>query len=365
MVMVFLAGDVMTGRGVDQIMAVSCPPELREPYVEDARTYVGLAEEINGAVPAPVDAAYVWGDALPVLRAVRPGASVVNLETNITRSNDFWPGKAVHYRMHPANAECLVAAGIDVCALANNHMLDFGRAGLAETLEVLRQTGIRTAGAGSDALDASALARIELSDGRRLLVFSVGSVTSGIPFEWAAGPKRSGVHLVRDLSRATADGLLEHIQTTRAPGDLVITSIHWGGNWGWDTATEEIAFAHRLIDGGVDLVHGHSSHHVRAIERYRDRLILYGCGDLITDYEGIRGHTSFRGDLGALYLAELSTDGELVGLRLIPTQMKRLRLSRPRPSDIEWLRRTLDRLSRPLGSSVALTGDGALELRQA
>jgi poly-gamma-glutamate capsule biosynthesis protein CapA/YwtB (metallophosphatase superfamily) len=57
-------------------------------------------------------------------------------------------------------------------------------------------------------------------------------------------------------------------------------------------------FAHALIDeAGFDLVHGHSSHHPKAIEVHHGRIILYGCGDFITDYEGIKGYESFRDDL--------------------------------------------------------------------
>ena len=73
-------------------------------------------------------------------------------------------------------------------------------------------------------------------------------------------------------------------------------------------------FAHWLVDGGVDIVHGHSSHHPRPIEVYRDRLILYGCGDFIDDYEGIEGYEQYRDDLVLMYFATLSpATGELIG----------------------------------------------------
>ena len=63
-------------------------------------------------------------------------------------------------------------------------------------------------------------------------------------------------------------------------------------------------------------MHGHSSHHVKAIEVFRGRLILYGCGDFLTDYEGVGGYEEFRGDLALMYFVELdSGTGELVGLR--------------------------------------------------
>ncbi|MGH7710626.1 MAG: CapA family protein, partial [Gemmatimonadaceae bacterium] len=96
-VTLFLSGDVMTGRGVDQIFAQSNAPHLREPYIRDARDYVELAEQANGPIPRPVDPAYIWGDALGELDLVAPDARIINLETTITASDDFWPGKSIHY----------------------------------------------------------------------------------------------------------------------------------------------------------------------------------------------------------------------------------------------------------------------------
>jgi poly-gamma-glutamate synthesis protein (capsule biosynthesis protein) len=124
-----------------------------------------------------------------------------------------------------------------------------------------------------------------------------------------------------------------------------------------------VQFAHRLVDAGVDLVHGHSSHHPRPIEVYRDRLILYGCGDFITDYEGIPGHEEYRGDLVVMYLAALATSGQLVGLRMTPMQANRLRLRRALSSDCAWLARVLTRVSAEFGSRVEAPADGTLELR--
>ncbi len=123
----FACGDVMTGRGVDQILPHPGGARLRERYVDDARAYVRLAEQVNGPILRPVSFAWPWGDALSILDAMAPDVRLVNLETAVTRQADFAPGKAVHYRMSPRNLPCVAAARPDVCALANNHVLDFGR----------------------------------------------------------------------------------------------------------------------------------------------------------------------------------------------------------------------------------------------
>jgi poly-gamma-glutamate synthesis protein (capsule biosynthesis protein) len=280
-----------------------------------------------------------------------PRLSIVNLETSITTSDEFWPDKDVHYRMHPGNVGCLEPGGIDVCALANNHVLDFGRRGLCETIATLHGAGIQTAGAGQNLEQAVRPARLALGEGGELLVFSCGSESSGIPRDWAADRSRPGIYLVPDLSSSAADDIARQVRLDKGARDLAIVSIHWGSNWGFEVSAAQVAFARRLVDGGVDLVHGHSSHHVRPIEIYDGRLILYGCGDLITDYEGIEGYEAWRGDLGAMYFATLDRgDGRLVGLRLVPMQMQRLRLTRASQTDTRWLTDTLNRVSGPFGS---------------
>ena len=138
---VFLCGDVMTGRGIDQVLPYPGLPTLYESYVKDARDYVKLAERVNGPITRPVSFKYIWGDALAELNQSGVDVRIINLETSITRSDDYWPGKSVHYRMHPQNVGCLTAAGIDACSLANNHVLDWGYAGLTETLQNIGSGG--------------------------------------------------------------------------------------------------------------------------------------------------------------------------------------------------------------------------------
>jgi poly-gamma-glutamate synthesis protein (capsule biosynthesis protein) len=143
----FLCGDVMLGRGIDQILPHPGDPLLREFYVSSAKKYVQLAEEVNGPIPAPVTFSHVWGDALTELECAAPQARIINLETSVTKSRDYAP-KGINYKMNPENIACLTAAGVDCCVIANNHVRDFGEAGLCETLDTLKQAGIRSAGAG-------------------------------------------------------------------------------------------------------------------------------------------------------------------------------------------------------------------------
>jgi poly-gamma-glutamate synthesis protein (capsule biosynthesis protein) len=344
-VTLFLSGDVMTGRGIDQVLPHPSAPRLYEPYLNSALAYVEIAERVNGPVPRPAAFEYPWGDALHVLAHVKPDARIVNLETAVTTSDQPWPQKGINYRMHPANVRCLTAAGLDCCVLANNHVLDWGHGGLAETLDVLRGAGIRTAGAGAHRAGAQAPAVLEVGPQRRVLVFAMGSEDSGIPAEWAAHPDRGGVELLPDFSERTVDAIASRIAGVRRRGDLVVASVHWGSNWGYHVPDEHRRFAHALVErAGVDVVHGHSSHHPRPIEVHRGRLILYGCGDLINDYEGIEGYELFRGDLSLMYFVTLEAGtGLLQRLDMAPMRMQRFRLNRAGEDDAKWLAKTLDR----------------------
>jgi poly-gamma-glutamate capsule biosynthesis protein CapA/YwtB (metallophosphatase superfamily) len=363
-VRLFLCGDVMTGRGIDQILAHPGDPTLHEDYIRDARAYVALAERTSGTIARGVQDAYIWGDALEELETVAPDVRIVNLETAVTTRDEPWIGKGVHYRMHPANVSVLRAGGIDCCVLANNHVIDWGRGGLLETLEVVRPVS-HTCGAGRDREEASAPAVIDVDGGRRVLVFGAGSVSSGIPEDWAASNHRPGVRLVREGSEADARALISEIARHRRLGDVVVVSIHWGGNWGHDIPPAQRAFAHRLVESGaVDVVHGHSSHHVKAFEVHAGKLVLYGCGDFLTDYEGIGGHARFRSDLSLMFFPLLdASSGDLLELRLTPMRTVRFALRSAQGSDRNWLLTTMQTLCEPHGVHIVPTPTGPFHAR--
>jgi poly-gamma-glutamate synthesis protein (capsule biosynthesis protein) len=307
---------------------------------------------------------YVWGDALEELERARVDLRIINLETALTSGGRPWPDKGIHYRMHPRNVGCLSACGISACALANNHVLDWGYIGLSETLRTLDAAGMAHAGAGENAEEAATPAALGVAGKGRVLLFSFGSVTSGIPWEWSATSACPGVNLLDDLSEATAARIATQMRQLQQPGDLLVTSIHWGANWGYEIPPEQIAFARRLVEEGVAVVHGHSSHHVKGIEVFKDRLILYGCGDFLTDYEGIRGYEKFRSDLALLYLVELDPrSGRLVLARLVPMHMRRFRLERASAADAEWLCALLNRLGISFGTQVQLAQDEGMTLK--
>ena len=364
LVSLFLCGDVMPARGIDQLLPYPSEPSLHESCVRDARDYVHLAERIHGLLPRSVPFHYPWGVALHELNCRHNDARIINLETAITTTMTWDGTKGIHYKMHPRNVPFLKEAKIDCCVVANNHVLDWGEPGLLETLATLQNNNIALAGAGLNANEARAPAILPISEDTRVLIFAYGCDSSGVPPSWAATEHRPGVNFLSKIDTQTAQHISQHIQHYKRKGDIVIVSIHWGSNWGYSLPEKHREFAHELIASSqVDLIHGHSSHHPLGIEVFNSKLILYGCGDLINDYEGIESHLGFRGDLALMYFPFLdSLTGELKQLNVVPLRMKRFQLDYADKSEALWLADMLSREGMTMGTSISCNPDNSLEL---
>ncbi len=350
----------MTGRGVDQIMPHSVDPAIQEPVVQSALDYLSMVEQVSGNIAKPVSFDYIWGSALGILQQFQPDLKIINLETAVTCSDER-ADKLINYRMHPANAAFLSAAGIDCCVLSNNHTLDWGVTGLRESLTTIRGV-CSTAGAGENLNQAREPAVLAVGNSR-VLVFSAGSQDSGITGDWSATGDGPGIWYLEDLAERTADDIVQHITQWREPGDIVVFSIHWGANWVKRIPRRHRQFAHRLIDSGqVDVIHGHSSHHPLGLEVYKGRLVMYGCGDFLNDYEGILRYRKHRHDLCLMYFVDLATDGSLATLTMVPMQIKGMSLRRAEVSDAHLLRRKVSRLSPGFLTRVKMDSAGHLQL---
>jgi poly-gamma-glutamate synthesis protein (capsule biosynthesis protein) len=113
----------------------------------------------------------------------------------------------------------------------------------------------------------------------------------------------------------------------------------------------------------VDCIHGHSSHHFKAIEVYQGKLILYGCGDFLNDYEGISGREAYRSHLTLMYFPSLDPrSGKLLQLILVPMRIKRLQTIRTSPSETQWIMNTLNREGKRFGTRVQTTASGDFSL---
>jgi len=217
---------------------------------------------------------------------------------------------------------------------------------------------------GRDVAEAAAPAVLALPGGGRLLVLAFAHRSSGVPSAWAAAAHQAGVNPLPDLGEATVERIGGQVRARRRPGDIVLASIRWGGNWGYQIPEEQRRFAQALIDrASVDLVHGHSSHHPKGIEVHGGRLVLYGCGDFLNDYEGIGGNAAFRGAVSLMYFVTLDPAGRLQRLAMVPMQIRRFRLQRAAPAASRRLQAMLDREGRGFSTGAGPARDGSLFLR--
>lgn len=365
----------MLGRGMDQALSDSGPPELQEPYVKDAREYVRIAEERNGSLDAPLRAEEPWGVVTDLLCREGAGHFIINLENAVTVDGQYWPDKGIHYRMHPRNIDVLQAAGVDCCSLANNHALDFDRSGLEETLDHLSAARIAVVGAGATLSEARKVCylggenqsageaagppeNLPVTSGK-VAVLAVCFPDSGVPHLWAAEDDTSGLFFLREPGERAAATVVDALQYVPEEVPRVL-SVHWGSNWGYEIPEKQRRFARALIESGaVDLVFGHSSHHPKEVEVYRERAILYGAGDLINDYEGIGGHQGYSPDLGLFYTVELRR-GAVARLDAAPLRRRRFRLEFASKDDARFLSKVLSRDGR--GSEVVISEEGRLQV---
>jgi len=294
---------------------------------------------------------WVWGDVLPQMWAC--DAVIGNLECPITEHPRRWRlglTKAFHFRARPRAVDALRAGNVRAVNLANNHMLDHGRQGLADTLGFLDQGGIAHCGAGLDAEGAAAPAIIT-AGGLRIGILGV---TDNVP-EFGAKAGRPGTQMRRiGPDRPLVDELAARIAALRAQDvDLVVLSLHWGPNFRTHPPARFQAFARAMIDRGVDIVHGHSAHITQAVEAYRGRPILYDTGDFISDYWRFPGQQN----LWSFFFRVTVEGGRPVGLELLPVTLNAGAVAHASGAAAEGvIARMLD-LCRRTGAALSRDGD--------
>ncbi len=177
------------------------------------------------------------------------------------------------FRADPKALEGLNRAGFDVVSVANNHAYDWGQAALLDTLDRLREAGIRPVGAGANDLEAHYPVLMDLG-GVRLAFLAYVNID---PKEATATPARPGVAWL-EPERVLAD-----IRFARPLADLVIVSLHWGVEYASQPQRQQVELAHRIIDAGADLIVGSHPHVVQPLEEYQGRWIAYSLGNFIFD----------------------------------------------------------------------------------
>ena len=312
---------------------------------------------------------YLWGDSLALQRALKSDIRILNLETSVTRTIDnkdvpYWKG--IRYHLHSDNALSLLEgfraadpSSPVIVSLANNHIMDYGKIAFhEETLPLFDSMArvVSTVGCGRTIQDAQAPMQLILPNTRHVQAFAASTGCSGTPGSWHATESSPGLWGLPALfDQSSVQEALKQIgpvlqRVEKLPGTIRIFSIHWGPNWALKGETKASIrarqeLAHALVDRyQVDLVYGHSSHHMRGIELYHNKLILYGAGDIINDYEGFEntGEEKYN-RIGGLFVVDMHPDGNLEQLRIVPMIMNRLHLQRYTKDSMLW-RPQLNRL---------------------
>lgn len=191
-----------------------------------------------------------------------------NLESPFTENGTPFEKKFT-FKVHPKYVSGLIDAGIDVVTLANNHILDFGLEGLANTIATLDSAGILFCGAGMAKQDAQAPA-IFKTNGFRIAVLGY-SMT--FPEEFWASDTSGGTNYPYEKN------LERSIQQCNSIADFTVVTFHWGRESTFFPKEYQKRFAHRSIDLGADLVLGHHPHVLQGLEIYKNRLIAYSLGN--------------------------------------------------------------------------------------
>ncbi len=236
---VLLVGDVMTGRGLTDLLA-SRPDDV----------FAGVRHLITG-----------------------PDVAAANLESPLTIRPHSSPNEN-QLQADPATAVTLSAAGFDVLSLPNNHTMDSGAAGLLDTIAAAREAGLLTVGAGDE--EASAYAPLVISSNGidvGFLAFDATGVGD------AAGTEPGLARWDEGRARAGVAGLREDV-------DVVIVSVHGGTEYLPVTDPGMAAIAATLTAAGADIIWGHGAHVVQPVASESGAIVATSLGNFLFDQAG-------------------------------------------------------------------------------
>ncbi|MCL7489584.1 MAG: CapA family protein [Desulfobulbaceae bacterium] len=181
--------------------------------------------------------------------------------------------------------EALKASNISAVTLANNHAVDYGKAGLIDTLEALEESNIDYIGGGRTISQAAApLFFIGEAGGRKTEIAVISCYNYGKKsnsYGFYASKKVPGVYAM-DVARLQQQITDLH---NNNPALMVIVMPHWGPNYTWRTFTQQ-KMAQQIVRAGADLIVGHSAHMMQEVEYINNRVVLYSIGNFIMNGNG-------------------------------------------------------------------------------
>lgn len=286
---------------------------------------------------------YPWGNVMPLMKTT--DINIINLETTLTNSNKKVE-KTFSFKASPDKIKSLINARITIANLANNHILDYNKDGLLETIKTLDAAAIKHVGAGKNIKEAIAPVIIHKNS---LKVGVLGLTDNERGWKANSSP---GINYVNIDSEDECAMVLTAIEKLRKRSDIVIVSTHWGPNMCEEPAPAFIHFAHLMSQHGAHVIHGHSAHILQGIEYYNKSVILYGTGDFVDDY-AIDPY--LRNDLSAFFVLVVNRSG-ILDLNIVPTRIVEYQVNQARQEDRDWVIRRMQHLSSAFNTQIDENG---------
>ncbi|BCJ35744.1 hypothetical protein Athai_32470 [Actinocatenispora thailandica] len=241
--------------------------------------------------------------------------TIVNLETAVTTGGTPQP-KEFHFRAPPAAFDAVKAAGVDVVTMANNHAMDYGRTGLADSLRYAKAAGMPVIGAGAN--EAAAYRPwITTVRGVRIAFLAFSQITE-LAQQWRATPDRSGIAETFDTAKAVAA-----VRAAKKRADAVIVYPHWGQEGNHCPIADQRSFAAAMAKAGATAVVGTHAHLLLGAGWEGRTYVDYGLGNFLWWRDD-----AYSNDTGVLRLT--LTGGTLTGTRFLPAEISR-RTGQPIP----------------------------------
>lgn len=291
----YFVGDIMLGRAVEAQMMLH--DDFRYPFLE-------IAEEL-------LSADVLFG----------------NLEGPISLRGEN-VGSKYSFRFDPRVMDGLVFAGFDVLSLANNHIWDWGRDALGDTIDILEERGMRGIGAGRDMEEANREAVVCVGQTYRDIDVSRFRDAEEMNLEGCSGTSvgflaytnlypeglRAGADYpgVSDFSR---ENMVGSIRALALDVDVVVVSIHWGVEYETESNAYQKELGRAFADAGADLVIGHHPHVVQEVEEYKDSWIAYSLGNFVFD------QNFSRETMEGIVLRAVVRDGGVQDIEILETEI--------------------------------------------
>ncbi|MEP7379060.1 MAG: CapA family protein [Chloroflexota bacterium] len=212
---------------------------------------------------------------------------IANLECPISSRGTPWPGKKYTLRAPPGAAKALVAGGVDIVNLANNHTLDYGTTAFSDTLATLDALGVSHIGGGLNEAAAHAPVIVERNGLRIGFLGYALYFAPGTKAAWVAGAAKPG------LAPGSPELVSHEVAALKPQVDVVVVSFHGGTTNSSGPDSQVRAFTRAATAAGAALVIGHHPHVLQGYSRQGNTLVAYSLGNFVFAYfDGVQNDSA-------------------------------------------------------------------------